>query len=63
MKNRFLIFILLCPCLSLWAADFGLILNQSAGYGGIGKDGLKEDFIMEVPKGYSLSETFKVRNF
>jgi hypothetical protein len=27
---------LLFPCLSLWAWDFGLLLNQNAGYGGLG---------------------------
>jgi hypothetical protein len=50
MKKHLLILFLLLPCLSLWAADFGLILNKSAGYGGIGKDGLFDYSIAAVPR-------------
>jgi hypothetical protein len=50
MSERLLILFLLLPCLSLWAVDFGFILNQSAGYGGIGKDGLFDYSIAAVPK-------------
>jgi hypothetical protein len=50
MRNRFLVLFLLLPCLSLWAVDFGLILNQSAGYGGIGKDGVFDYSFAAVPR-------------
>jgi hypothetical protein len=51
MKKHLLILFLLFPYLSLWAVDFGLILNQSAGYGGIGKDGLFDYSLAAVPRG------------
>jgi hypothetical protein len=50
MKSRLLILFLVFPCLSLWAVDFGLILNQSAGYGGIGKDDVFDYSIAAVPR-------------
>jgi len=37
-KVYFLIFILLVPCLPLSAFDFGVFVNQDAGYGGAGND-------------------------
>jgi hypothetical protein len=50
MKKLLLLLLLLLPCLSLWAADFGLILNQSAGYGGMGNDGVFDYSIAAVPR-------------
>jgi len=52
MKNRFkflfpLLFVL-CPLLHAW--DFGLILNQNAGYGGYGNEGDFDYSIGAVPR-------------
>jgi hypothetical protein len=44
----FLILFLVLPC--LWAMDFGLILNQSAGYGGMGKGGVFDYSFGAVPR-------------
>ncbi|MDR2574991.1 MAG: hypothetical protein LBC52_00950 [Treponema sp.] len=50
MNNRFrlLFCFLIFPCLSLWAWDFGLLLNQNAGYGG--SDGDFDYSIGVVPR-------------
>jgi hypothetical protein len=50
MKKHLLFLFLLLPCLSLWAVDFGLILNQSAGFGGIGNDGVFDYSIAAIPR-------------
>ncbi|MDR2575640.1 MAG: hypothetical protein LBC52_04265 [Treponema sp.] len=52
MNNRFklLFCLLIFPCLSLWAWDFGLLLNQNAGYGGLGSDGDLDYSIGVVPR-------------
>lgn len=52
MNNRLklLFCFLIFPCLSLWALDFGLLLNQNAGYGGMGSDGNFDYSIGVVPR-------------
>jgi len=44
----------LVPRLSLWAGDFGLVLDQTAGYGGYGNDGKLDYSGMLIPRFSSL---------
>ena len=48
--KKALLFLLLFPCLSVWAFDFGLVLDQSGGYGGFGGEGRADYKAALVPR-------------
>ena len=54
MKKYLLLFLsvllILVPCISLWAVDFGLVLDQTPGFGGYGSDGQFDYSGMLIPR-------------
>jgi hypothetical protein len=50
IRVKLLFCLLFFPFLPLWAWDFGLLLNQNAGYGGLGSDGNFDYSIGVVPR-------------